>query len=228
MKAIILKISFFEAHFKVHYTKGYRLSYPVPLPTSIAGIFGALLGVERGDIKDKFSNFLFGGSLNKIGSENYENVTFIQIGNKKFKNWPPGVVKSQILNEPEFTLIMATSDENKFTEYFNKLEEQKFVYLPYGGQNDFFVKNIELIGTKEVEESDQVINYAPKFLVKKTEIDDMRNSFLYILPVMHKFEHDESDFYFIYGGKLFLKEKIPAVDNIGLYELSKFYYPTQE
>ncbi|HIQ49937.1 MAG TPA: CRISPR-associated protein Cas5, partial [Nanoarchaeota archaeon] len=34
MKALILEISFFEAFFKVRHTKGFKLTYPIPLPTT--------------------------------------------------------------------------------------------------------------------------------------------------------------------------------------------------
>lgn len=217
------EISFFEAFFKVHYTKGFRLSYPIPLPTSVAGIFGALLGISREKIKEEFENFYLGAKLINLGKENFENSTFIQIG-KKFDNWPPGVVPTQFFTDPTYQIVIAHEDILKIEEIFRQLNKG-FKFLPYGGQNDFFVKDIKILGIEKVEMSDVIENYAPRNWIEKTEVAPDKDSFLTILPVMHQIS--DEPFYFGYKIKLFLKKKIPTVNNIGLYELSKFYYPTQ-
>lgn len=62
-KALVLKIEFFEAHFKVHYTKGFRLTYPIPLPTSVAGIFARLLNIPREETMKRFKGCRFGAIL---------------------------------------------------------------------------------------------------------------------------------------------------------------------
>lgn len=225
MKAILIDISFFEAHFKVHYTKTFRLSYPIPLPTSVAGIFGALFGIDRTEIKKELSDFYFGAKLLKNFNENFENFTFIQIPWNK-KTWPPGIVYLQILCSPEYQLALAGEDNNKINQLYKKIKKN-FVFLPYGGQNDFFVKDIKILGIYEVRENNFVENYAPRSMVEKTEILSEKNAFLVTLPVMHKFSPSEDPFYFSYKAKLFLKDKIPAVEGIGLYELFRFYYPNQ-
>lgn len=217
------EISFFEAFFKVHYTKGFRLSYPIPLPTSVAGIWGALLGIPREKVNEEFENFYLGAKLINLGKENFENATFIQIG-KKFDNWPPGVVLTQFFTDPTYQIVIAHEDIFKIKEIFQQLNKS-FKFLPYGGQNDFFVKDIKILGIEKVGPSDVIENYAPRNWIEKTEVSSDKNSFLTILPVMHKIS--DEPFYFGYKIKLFLKKKIPTVNNIGLYELSKFYYPTQ-
>lgn len=222
MPAILIEISFFEALFKQHYTKGFKLSYPIPLPTSVAGIFGALLGIAREEIKEKFKDFYFGAKLLNLPRENYENTTFIQIG-KKFKDWPPGVAFTQILHEPIYKIAMANKNEKEINKIFQKLSAG-FKFLPYGGQNDYFVKDIKILRIEEMKESDVVENYAPKDWVKKIEIEGPE-SFLTVLPVMHKISNEP--FYFGYKTKIFLENPILSVDNIALYELSQFYYPTQ-
>jgi len=221
MPAILIEISFFEALFKQHYTKGFRLSYPIPLPTSVAGIFGALLGIDREEIKERFKDFYFGAKLLNLPRENYENATFIQIG-KKFKNWPPGVALTQILQEPIYRIAIANKNEKEINEIFQNLSAG-FKFLPYGGQNDYFVKDIKILGIKNISESNIIENYAPKDWVEKIEIRE-EDSFLTILPVMHKISNEP--FYFAYKTNIYLKNPILVVDNIALYELSRFYYST--
>ncbi|MCM8787733.1 MAG: CRISPR-associated protein Cas5 [Candidatus Omnitrophica bacterium] len=227
MKAILAEISFFEAHFKVHYTKTFRLSYPIPLPTTITGIFGALLGIDRKDILNQFSNLYLGAKLIRPFKENFESFTFIQIpwDIKKKGTWPPGIVPLQLLNEPSYQLVVA-GPNNQIDNYYQQLKKS-FIYLPYGGQNDFFVKDIKILKTVEVEEKFILENYAPKNLVDKVEVINEEGAFLITLPVMHKFIPKEDPFYFGYKVRIYLKEKIPTVNGIGLYELSKFYYPNQ-
>lgn len=223
MKALLLEISFFDAHFKVHYTKGFRLTYPIPLPTSVAGIFGALLGIERIDILEEFKDFSFGAKVKGIKSirDNFENASFIQIPWKK-STWPPGVAPIQILQEPTYIIAIASRDE-KIYQILQTLRKG-FVFLPYGGQNDYFVKDIKILDIKEIYNAEWIENYAPKSRVIKTEII-LEESILSILPVMHKNSHEF--FYFSNKVKLHLKDKCPAVDGIGLYELSQFFYPSQ-
>jgi CRISPR-associated Cas5-like protein len=98
MKAVIVKISFSEAFFKVHYTKGFRLTYPIPLPTSVAGMFGAFLGVEREKISD-LQKFLFGAKLEEYNGFINENATF-----RQYKSYGVeiGVATLNLINNPTY------------------------------------------------------------------------------------------------------------------------------
>lgn len=224
MKGLGITISFFEAHFKVHYTKKFRLSYPIPLPTTVAGIFGAILGISRIEIFKKFKNLFFGAKLVKPFSEVYEMFTFLQYPWNK-PTWPPGVIPIQILNEPTYKLFMA-GEEDKIVEFKRRIETG-YIYLPYGGQNDFFVKSINVNGIFDIELGNVISNYAPKSFVDDIFVskDYKEGSFLTALPVMHKFDSSSEPFYFSYGMNLKLKRKIYVVEKTGLYELKGFFYP---
>ncbi len=212
-----IKIKFSEAHFSLHYTKGFSLSYPIPLPTSVAGIFAALLGISRNDIKEKFADLLFGGKLLNMPMENYENYTYIQYG-KNIK----GVTTLQIFSDAEYELAIGGVDKEKLEKFFNQIKKFNFVYLPFGGQNDFFIEEIYLYSDlKELEYTDEIENYAPKSWVIKTELLK-DNSSIFILPVMHNLDED-INFYFGYNAKFKIKQKIYSLNGIGLYEFSKFY-----
>lgn len=214
MEAIIAKISFFEAFFKVHYTKGFKLTYPVPLPTSVAGMFGAMLGIERGD-DGEFYNFLFGAKILRYDGIAHENATFIQ-----YKGTGPelGVASLSFINNPTY-LIALGGDKQKIDTLLSKLQAS-VKYLPYGGQNDFFVKDWKFLGTDSIEDNDEITNYAPQDWVEPAISGDLT---MQILPVMHSLSSNPN-FYFLTKGKLKLRNKIPCTkkEKIGLYDLSGF------
>jgi len=215
MKGILIEVSFSEAFFKTHYTKGFRQTYPIPLPTSVAGIFGALLGIEREKMLETFKSCLFGSKLLSYKGVCPENTTYIQ-----YKGGKPvrGVATTIILNNPSF-LITIVAEEKKIENFYSKIKNG-IKYFPYGGQNDFFTEEIKLIGIRDSNEKSLVIeNYAPQDFVEKIEWD--KGTEFQILPVRHKLSPNPN-FYFIFRGKLKLKKAIPSVENIGVYSLENF------
>jgi CRISPR-associated Cas5-like protein len=216
MRALIIEISFSEAFFKVHYTRGFRLTYPIPLPTSVAGIFGAFLGVKREELSKKFNGMFFGAKMVKYESIISENATFIQY---KGKGPEKGVTQISIINNPTF-LIAAASEEEKIVEIEEGIKNG-VKFLPYGGQNDFFTLDWKVKECDEVEESDEITNYAPQDWVIAPILES--SSEVQILPVRHNLS-ENLNFYFVIKGRLKLKKKILTTKNekIGLYKLEDF------
>lgn len=214
MKSIIVRISFFEAFFKVHYTKTSRLSYPIPLPTSVAGMFGSMLGLTRKEASQKFRNYYFGAAL--LNGENYrevqESVTYV-LHKKKTK----GVETIHVINEPTYLICIA--GEN-IDEIYDKLSNN-IEYLPFGGQNDFFAKDWEILGCADTKISMEVSNYLPLEWFQPSS--GIRFE---ILPVMHKLSNNP-EFVFILEGKAKSKKEVMICEyegkNIGLYKLENFY-----
>jgi CRISPR-associated Cas5-like protein len=217
MEALLLKIDFFEAFFKVHFTKTTRLTYPMPLPTSVAGMFGAMLGWERsGEIPPAdMGKLMFGSKTLSVKGIATEQATYLQAP-KDIK----GVAPIVMLNEPSYLIAMA--GEGKIVNKSLKRLSSGYSYLPYGGQNDFFVKDINIVGKMDVKLSQQVESYAPKDLVKRVEL--AKGASLHTLPVMHRYDGMDDLFYFVNGrGKLILKEKRPCTEGICLYPLDDFH-----
>lgn len=216
MEAIVVRISFSEAFFKVHYTKGFRLTYPTPLPTSVAGMFGAFLGVERGKINE-LRKFLFGAKIKGYNGFINENATF-----RQYKSYGVeiGVATLNLINNPTYLIALAGEKEEiiKIQDKINKAVE----FLPYGGQNDFFAEDWTIVGIDDVAESDEVTNYAPQDWVDLSTKSGLEVT-LQILPVMHTLS-DNPNFYFITKGKIRLNRKIPSTNSekIGLYSLNNF------
>jgi CRISPR-associated protein Cas5 subtype I-B len=218
MKALLAEISFFEALFKVHHTKGFRLTYPIPLPTSVAGMFGAILGIERHRIKEDFTNFLFGAAIVKHNGFVIENETFIQY---KIPQAQKGVVRTQLMNQPTYLIAMGGPTE-KIEEYYAFLMNHNMIYLPYGGQNDFFLENIRIKPIAELVQSNLIANYSPQDLVSEIE---SKETVMNILPVMQS-ESNNPNFYFLFSGRLKLKKPVFVVKEalIALYPLEMFIF----
>ena len=218
MKAIVSKITFYEAFFKVHYTKGSRLTYPIPLPTTVAGIFGAMLGIDRTELQNRFENFYFGAKLLNYDGMIIEHETFIQFKTMKVEK---GVVHSQIINHPTYLIALAGEDKS-ITKFYDFLRSGNLIYLPYGGQNDFFVEDIRIIGLADVINSNVISNYAPQDMVKALKSKEIMFN---ILPVMHTYS-DNPNFYFVLKGELELKESVKIIENEGVavYPLEMFKF----
>ena len=214
MKAILAQVSFFEAHFRVHRTKCAALTYPIPLPTSVAGIFGALCGWERridGQPKE-VTELFFGAKLVRHDGIIQEHMTYKEVP-KKVR----GVAPVTIVNEPVYVIAMAGEG---IEMWHDSLAEGSFKYLPYGGQSWFFPKDITNVRINETIETNEIGNYAPKDIVKDVKVKG--KVFLHLFPVVHSFSADET-FYFVEGnGTLVLDRNVHSVEGIGLYSLEHF------
>ncbi|MEM3396874.1 MAG: CRISPR-associated protein Cas5 [Thermoplasmata archaeon] len=226
MKALVIRITFFEAFFKVHYTKTSRLSYPIPLPTSVAGMFGSMLGLSRRNAARTFTDCVFGACVDssKKIAENRENATYMLFSKLKQQNRGKGVETISILNEPTY-LIAIGGDESKIMEIGNQLSKA-ICYLPFGGQNDFFVKDWEIVGNFEIKNSEFVSNYIPTMWIGEIT----SGTSFQILPVNHNLADIDKNFTFILNGCVKLKkERMNEINTvevsgkyIALYPLHKF------
>lgn len=221
MKALAVRLSFFEGFFKVHYTKTSRLTYPIPLPTTVAGMFGSILGFSRKEAYQKFKDCVFGAAFveGKKFAESRENATYLL-----YKKKEKGVETVSIIHEPEYYIVIGGEDE-KIKEFAKKIDGG-IQFLPFAGQNDFFVKDWKKENITEIVEICEVSNYAPTQWVGNI----MPATILQIFPVMHNFSQSDENFTFVLEGNIqirdeFLSEmKVAQVNGkkIALYELDKF------
>lgn len=216
LTALIMELSFSEALFRVHHTQGFKLTFPIPLPTSAAGMFGAMLGLERREIPEKFLDFLFGAKAKFLTKISAENATFLQY---KSKGVERGVAPIYLLNRPIFHIAIA-GDKNQIDKIKSRIENG-IAYQPYGGQNDFFCEDWRIKETVIVNKSKEISNYCPEDWVEKIRITP--NSDFSILPVKHTLS-DSMNFYFIINGTLYLKREVHCAADIALYSLKDFIY----
>jgi len=217
LKALAIKIKFSEAFFKVHYTKASRLTYPIPLPTSVAGMFGSMLGLQRKACGEQFKEYLFGAAVVSGTQINIqtENCSYMLLTKKE-----RGVERISILNSPEYYIVIA-GKEVGISNYYNKITSE-IKYLPFGGQNDFFPLDWKIIGLTEVTKKTKVSGYVPTNWVSSIHQDTK----LEILPVAHNISTISESFTFILSGAVEIREQIPcAIVNtvsVPLYSLEQF------
>ncbi len=217
-KGICINVEFYEAFFKVFLTMKFRMSYPIPLPTHIAGIIGGILGIKRENIEKFFKDIFLGACCIRV-KISYENATLIEISEGRRAR---SVEKCMILNNPSF-LIFIHGSRDKVEMIKKAIVNNAFEFLPFGGQNDFFLKkikyvsNINLINSKEI--TGGYVDY--KLLEKPFE-----NSKIYILPV--KFKGKISEFAFLTNGSVKLKEEVISCKYnsyiVPVYKLEDFGY----
>ena len=224
-KALVLKIEFDTALFKVHYTKKFRLTYPIPLPTSVAGMFAAMIGHRgRRETIRKFENCHFGAMVaNKCKIiETVENATFIQL-RKNVK----GVAKTHLLVEPAY-YIAISHPKDAVIQNVARIISEGCRFMPYGGQNDYFPKDWKIIDIPSISmENRKIHNYLPDINVRSLQKNAHKG--LTILPVMNKI--NAQSFYFITSpyaeSFLISKYQIPTCNvfgrNLALYDLRDFY-----
>jgi CRISPR-associated Cas5-like protein len=219
MKALLVRIAFSEAHFRAHYTEVSPLTYLVPLPSTVLGIYGATLGWKREEIGEKAYGLYFGAMLLSFKGLTREFARIVQFkeGRPKF---PPPVENFELLVEPSYLLAMA-GDDYVVESHFRKLQNG-YEYLPYGGRNDYFLKDFEVLGLDEVMPTKQIESYAPSNWVER--IESRTGGWVRGLQVKHKIKDASEWFYFAYRNVLQLNREIRATKGIGLYPIDWFYW----
>ncbi|BBL45730.1 CRISPR-associated protein Cas5 [Nanobdella aerobiophila] len=231
MKALAFRISFFESLFTVHYTKAFKLSYPTLLPITVFGLLGNICGYDRGEIVEKLGNFYFGSTFIK-GDPTEENITFIQFKNEGKGKYRSGVVKTQVYSNSEHIIVVAGEENELRRKIIDKIRKIdldtikdeygewkiiRTIRYPYGGQNDFFAKDIRILDKLlEVEKDNIVRGYVVSSLIKSINKDTN----IEILPARYKNRLEY--FIFVKKGYVELKEPIDSVLKIPLYKIKDF------
>jgi len=220
LKALLVEISFYEAHFRSHYVRTNPVTYPIPLPTSVAGIFGAMLGWERNHLPTEIYT---GAKVLKPGRIFTEAYTYIHFDTPQDAR--RGAAEMQVISEPCYLIALASTDYDKLKEWSETLEEERYCFLPYGGQNDFFVKDIRFKGVHDTTMSKEVEGYAPLSLVERIEATG-ETPIVESLHTSYRRRHGELFLFVIKNAKLILREEVLSVDGIPLYNpLKDFYVP---
>ncbi len=222
MRGICFKISFYEAFFRVFLTMKYRLSYPIPLPTHIAGMLGSILGLKRENNYEFFRDCYFGAGTLGLRLL-YENTTLVEITENERSR---SIEKCLIINNPTYVVTIFGGDE-KINTVKKALREYSFKFLPFGGQNDFFLRKIKFLSDISISNSKRINSgYILKEMIENFD----KNTKIMILPV--KYKNKVNEFTFIIRGDIFLKNeiKVSQVKVNGyelifpIYKLSEFEY----
>lgn len=167
MKALTFSIKFYTAQFKDHAQKMTRKTYLIPLPSTVAGIFGAILGISRDELARISENILAGAEMKSLGGRivTFSRIFKIDRSYKDLLNllhlYYSGVKiykeinilkdiqsllpikESEELYLPEYKFAVASTDERLIEEGYKRIENLEFEYEIFGG-NDYHL--VEYIG----------------------------------------------------------------------------------
>jgi len=161
---LIFDISSNIAMFRKPYTTTSLISYPFPPPTAVAGLLGAMTGLDNqadseGAGSAAFWDYMTGTRI-AIGLKKPLRWLTTTINLIKFKN-PNGDMsehiqaKHQMVKDPVYRIYVSGGDI--YNELKRRLENDEFVYTPYLGVA-YALADIEYIG--EFEEKTANDNYA--------------------------------------------------------------------
>ncbi|OGL47829.1 MAG: type I-B CRISPR-associated protein Cas5 [Candidatus Schekmanbacteria bacterium RBG_16_38_10] len=156
---VIFRISGRYAHFRRPYTNVSSLSYPFPPRPTIAGLLGAILGIQKDKVADTFNerNLTVAVAIEKQVKTVTHVTNFRQDGiggidysikkpkkgwkSKELKNIPPYNEATQIpmelLRNPSFLIYVHLDDTSMFFELGSRLKTDRFVYTPCLGLSEF-------------------------------------------------------------------------------------------
>lgn len=153
LKILIFEISGEYGHFRKFNTTSSPLTYSVPTRTAIAGMLGAILGIEREIGPDKYKegiipvNELFDLAKANIGIQVLNPIKKVNVGfNLLDTGKSPASffnitnrtqIEFELLKNPSYRIFFTHSDENLFKNLSKRVKEVRHHFTPYLGLSQF-------------------------------------------------------------------------------------------
>ncbi|MEM2915664.1 MAG: CRISPR-associated protein Cas5, partial [Candidatus Bathyarchaeia archaeon] len=155
---------FLTAQYKDHMQKITRRTYLIPPPSAVAGIFGALIGLEKDELYKISEEMLAGAEIRFLGGRTITSARIFKIdrplpalisllrryyGGERSEDLIKDIQglltlkESEELYMPEYKFAIASSNETLIERGLKKLREYDFEYDVFGG-NDYHIA--EFIG----------------------------------------------------------------------------------
>jgi CRISPR-associated protein Cas5h len=151
--AIAFDITGSIAMFRRPYTTTSSVSFPLPPPTSVAGLLGAIIGETNGsNERADTANFWDEVQGTKIALSILNPISWftgtLNFWNVKEPQKSPHIrVKHQFLRNPKYRIYVQGGIEERLRQY---LERGTFIYTPYLGVA-YAIADIEYLGEFEIE-----------------------------------------------------------------------------
>lgn len=139
-------------HFRKYNTTTSPLTYSIPTRTAIAGILGAILGMEREiydgrypegiePVQEFFSKERIGMAVQIIRPVKKENIGFNLINTKSsfydLTRAGHTQIEFELLKDPHYRVYLAMDDYNKFEELSERIVNKRHHFTPYLGLAQF-------------------------------------------------------------------------------------------
>jgi CRISPR-associated Cas5-like protein len=242
LKALTFKVKFITAQFKDHLSKLSRKTYFIPPPSSVAGIFGAIVGLDRKSLAIVSKELLAGAQMISLGGRAVTLARLYKFDRpgkelaklvKKYYEDKNSVLKdirelltikeSEELYSPEYKLAVASSNESLIDNAFERIRNYEFEYDVFGGNDYHFVEFIGEPRLAEVKKSREGYGYCPSKYFERIEAqsfavvhnkDSIQELVTYplVVPVMF-LANVNKEFLQVYGAKVILSKEIDVVDD---------------
>jgi len=196
MKVLVFDIYGDLAHFRKFYTTSSPLTFPFPPPSTIKGMLGAIIGVDKKDYLRVFSD-----DHCKIGLQILRPVKKIRLGlnhiNTKQNYWIPTKrgshgartqIRTEFVKDPGYRLYVSHQDQVIFEDLVRKVKNHEAVFTPALGLSellaDFQYQNVIEVEERRKEGETGLVTVVP---------------FSYLEGLRINFEE----------GKKYFKERIP-------------------
>ncbi|MCF6158372.1 MAG: type I-B CRISPR-associated protein Cas5 [wastewater metagenome] len=200
MKVLAFDIWADYAHFRKFYTTSSPLTFSFPPPSAIAGILGAICGLDKN--KNEYLK-VFGGEMCKVALRILRPVRKVRVGINLLetkgtnfrlpmsdKNLAPHTqIRTEFIKNPAFRIYIAHQDPNIFNHLYKHIIEHKSIYTVSLGLSELLA-DFRYIGIYSLE---------TKFEGKPAEINT---------PVTA--DNIIPDTLEIETGKKYFKEKLPV------------------
>jgi len=137
--ALTFDISFETAQFRKHLLKMYRDTYIAPLPSTVAGILGAMCGIRRSSLRGFVSNKTMLTGVAMLGFDGLINEVATLVKMKEWRELIRTPVKNVILFRPKYRIAVASRDDDFLGELRERLVKLDFEFEIYGGNDYNFV-----------------------------------------------------------------------------------------
>ena len=174
-KVLVFDIESEYGHFRKFNTTTSPLTYSIPSRPAIAGLVGAILGIEREIAAGKFNKGVtpiadvFSKDKSSIGVQIINSIQKVNIGfnlldtektaSSFFNIKQRTQIEFELLKNPCFRVFISLADENLFSELISRVQNNKTHFTPYLGLSQFTasvhfkgVTDAELLESTEFQE----------------------------------------------------------------------------
>lgn len=170
MKCLVFDIKGEYGHFRKFYTTSSPLTFSIPPRTTVSGIIGALIGLNKEEYLKYFSKEQAKIAIQIKSPINKTRVSYNLINTKNAKMYSKIKDRTQVsfelLKNPSFRIYFSHEDENLYNKVKSFLVEGKNYYTLSMGLSEFIAEyeyideiDIKAINQNEFVEIDTVINF---------------------------------------------------------------------
>jgi CRISPR-associated protein Cas5h len=197
MQALVFDIFGDLAHFRRFYTTSSPLTFSFPPPPTIAGMLGAIIGIDKTKYLEVFSS-----EKCKISVRIVKPIKKIRIGlnliNTKGNFWIPTKkgtheartqIRTEFIKDPYYRIYISHEDNNIFNELISKLSRHESFFTISLGLSELLA-DFNYIGVSDLKEIKQyegsIYSLIPMYYIRDSKIifEDGKKYFKERVPII--------------------------------------------